>query len=116
MCHKRGHFYVAKQKAWKHSGPIQNWNVLTLLIDWTGFLKEADPESGHMLFSLGKHQLFSLFCFVLLQLVQTRPNQIPSETAVVEGQTLTIVKAMKKDAGTYTVLRYKRQAWALRTL
>ena len=24
-----GHFYVAKQKAWKHSGPIQNWNVLT---------------------------------------------------------------------------------------
>ena len=84
--------------------------------DWTGFLKEADPESGRTLFSLGKHQLFSLFCFVLLQLVQTRPNQIPSETAVVEGQTLTIVKAMKKDAGTYIVLRYKCHAWALRTL
>ena len=39
-----------------------------------------------------------------------------TETAVVEGQTLTIVKAKKKDAGTYTVLRYKCQAWALRTL
>ena len=43
-------------------------------------------------------------------------DQILTETAVVEGQTLTIVKAKKKDAGTYTVLRYKCQAWALRTL
>ena len=43
--------------------------------DWTGFLKEADPEiCGRTLFSLGKHQLFSLFSFVLLQLVQTSPS------------------------------------------
>ena len=40
------------------------------------FLKESDPESDHTLFFLGKHQLFSLFCFVLLQLVQTSPSSL----------------------------------------
>lgn len=45
-----------------------------------------------------------------------RFDQILTETAVIEGQTLTIVKAKKKDAGTHTVLRFKCQAWALRTL
>lgn len=94
-------------------------------------LKEADPDSGHTLVNISISVLFCLVAarpdislttgpiyaesgknvkLPKCQIIGYPPpviswtklfDQIPTERAIVEGQTLTIVKAKKKDAGTY---------------